>query len=342
MALGAATALALATSAWAQWTNYIEVEDYNYESGQFISDATTGMDGPYIGGVYSNKVGTTGVDWHITQPYGTGTTLNRVYRTNDYLAGIYLSDRNQAVNRDRGHFSVTYNWKLAWQDPTEWQNYTRVFSNAVYTVSIFAGAQNNTGVRMSLETVTGDPTKPNRSTETLGYFIGPDTGGVDVYTMLDATDAVGLPLRIRLSGTNTLRLTQRHYSNSDYLKFVAQESLTVMPPYLSEVAPKLEETLTAMKPINITIRRGDFPVNPATVRLSVNGSDVTASTVVTSNANGAVVYYDYDRGLPVSSYVPVEVIYGDTGSPATMVTNTWNFTTPPSRPILLSPTTVSH
>ncbi len=337
-ALGLAGAFLLATAAHAQWTNYIEVEDYNHDAGQFVSDATTGMDGPYQGGVYTNQVGVLGVDYAITLFRGGTTGLERVYRTTDFVdGGIYLSDRKQAENVDRGHFSVVSNWKLAWQDPGEWQNYTRIFSNAVYAISIFAGADNAQGVRMTLETVTSDPTQPDQTVETIGFFNGPNTGGVDVYAPLEATDAVGQPLRIRLSGTNTLRLTQRYYSNTDYLKFVAREDVPVMPPYLVSVVPAPEESLTTATPIRITIRRGDHAVDPSVIRLSVNDVDVTASAVVSATADGgATVFYDYDRGLPVSTAIPVQIVYGDTGSPATLVTNSWSFVTPASWPIILS------
>lgn len=316
-------------TAQAQWTNYIELEDYNFEGGKFISDATTGMDGPYVGGVYSNRVAIMDVDFKVTSFRG-GTTA-AFYRQADYDAGIYTSPRNQAVNADRGYFSTTYNFKTAWQDPGEWQNYTRVFSNAVYSVSIYAGANNGTGVRMTLETVTSDPTQAYQTTVTNGYFVGPDTGGVDVYAPLEAVDGLGLPLRIRLAGTNTLRLTQRLYSNIDYLKFVAIENVTAMPPYVAAASPAPNATLGgASAPVDLLIRAGDFPLDDTKVRLILGGTDVTtASSIYPGSEPGTTtVHYDFSSTSSMATSITVRLIYADTGSPVTWVTNDWSFAVP--------------
>ena len=153
--------LLAASTLQAQWTNYIELEDYNFESGQFISDATVGMNGPYAGGVYSGKIATADIDLHIVAAHPTGSTSP--YRNDDYLnLGLYTSTQLKSIygtaDWDRGYFQVSSNWKVSWQEVGEWQNYTRAFSNAVYTITLRA-AHASSRIKMELAAVTSDPTQ---------------------------------------------------------------------------------------------------------------------------------------------------------------------------------------
>jgi hypothetical protein len=330
----------------AQWTNYIELEDYNFEAGQFISDATTGMSGPYAGGVYKDKAAVAEVDLHIVVAHGTGSSSP--YRNGDYLnLGLYTSSQLKTTygreDWDRGYFEVLNNWKISWQEAGEWQNYTRVFSNAVYAVTLRA-AHNTSRIKMELASVTSDPTQPNQTTVTIGGtdVPPPDPADVNHFVPIPMTDGLGLPLKVRFSGTNTLRLTQRANSNLDWLQFAAIPGMTVMPPYVVTALPAPDEVLNAMKPVDVLIRHGDSPVKPSTIRLQVNGNDVATGSIITASAGGdATVSYDYYGLLPLSSFIDLQLVYGDSGSPTAMVTNSWTFFSPPSWPVRLSTSAIT-
>src|SRR5215472_8322387 len=67
---------------FADGTLFIEMEDYNYNGGQFISDATDGMAGPYNGWAYQNFAGIPGIDFNV--PNLAGTDDQSGYRPADY------------------------------------------------------------------------------------------------------------------------------------------------------------------------------------------------------------------------------------------------------------------
>ena len=76
-------------------------------------------------------------------------------------------------------WTLTANYRLGWAGAGNWYNYTRQIPQGSYQVwaSMSFGDVGADVLNGILSRVTSDPTKPNQTIETIGYFSGPTTGG---------------------------------------------------------------------------------------------------------------------------------------------------------------------
>src|SRR2546421_3734824 len=98
----------------------IEAEDFNYNSGQYLTQSDTM---PYYGGAYNGLSAVADVD----------------YANNDDLSSdVYRVGENPNVNItqngdvDRDSWTVTSNYRIGWTDTADWFNYTRNFPDGFY------------------------------------------------------------------------------------------------------------------------------------------------------------------------------------------------------------------
>jgi hypothetical protein len=103
---------------------------------------------------------------------------------------------------------------------------------------------------------------------------------------------------------------------------------TVDEPFITSITPGDGATdVPVDSNIALTISDGATQLNPASVRLSVNGQNVTpvldkpADTIVTT------ITYDPPASLPQNSLVTVRVIYSDNANPVHTSTNNFSFKT---------------
>jgi hypothetical protein len=204
-------------------TLFVEAEDYNFNGGQFISDASDGMSGPYAGWDYYGFTGIPEVDFHMTSPAAGADASG--YRNNDFMAGVGIQggEAGSPLNDlGRSTFSVTADSMLGYNANGKWYNYTRVFSPATYAVyARMASGSANPYMRLALDLVTSDPTQPNQTTNRLGVFTRPATTGFYDFATVPLTDSTGGAAFLQLSGTNTFHLTVlNQFLTVNYLAFV--------------------------------------------------------------------------------------------------------------------------
>ncbi len=198
----------------AQFT--LEMEDYNFENGQFI-------DNPVAGDFADKGVATPGVDFRDNTPTTRGANE---YRSPAPGAGGLPQT---AASGDAERTAGTAEVDLSSVELGEWTNYTRTFPAGTYSVTARVQALDTVDPFIArLEKVTSDPTTGDQTSTAYGVFLGRNAS--ESYGDLEMTDVTGQPITISLDGEETLRLaTQVGSYNINYLSFTPAATDTPMP-----------------------------------------------------------------------------------------------------------------
>jgi len=198
----------------------IEGEDFNTGGGQ-VQAAVNTM--PYLGGAYDQLSATVDVDYARTDATPDGD----VYRVNEApnVPHSVQNNENGTVRaRDAAGaptWTLTANYRLGWAGTGFWQNYTRQIPAGDYQVwaSMSYGATPGTAINTigNLTRVTSNPAQTPQTTEVIGYFRGPATGGWganELFPLRTNTAASGPAAVVTLGGTapTTLRF---EYASAD-------------------------------------------------------------------------------------------------------------------------------
>jgi hypothetical protein len=211
----------------------VELEDYNYDSGKYQLDPiqVSGYDtnsvlvnGAGVG--YVDLVGSPEIDFHdarggpegnfadyrIGDPAGTSRGNKDVTDSNRFLGDPLPPE----MHRQKYAALGLQEYVIARTEPGEWLNYTRSFADTNYLVYLRVGSFGATDARLDL--VSGDITTTNQTTTALGTFSIPNNimHINETYEPLRAPG--GSPVVLRLSGTNTLRLTMLGTAGQDNRK----------------------------------------------------------------------------------------------------------------------------
>jgi len=183
-------------------------------------------------------------------------------------------------------------------------------------------------MNMDLNEVTGDPTQPNPALRKLGTFHrdGPTGGWDNTYVFTPMVDSGGQPAAVRLSGLKTLRASVLNGAMDwNYLVFVPDPTVGVLRAAAS-VTPANGSTSAGRDPeIKVVFTDRDTAVVPSTIRLTVNGTDVTGASTITDTPEGAEITY---QGTYVaSSVVNATVSWGDNDAIPVTQNLAWSFTT---------------
>jgi len=306
----------------------MEVEDYNFGSGQFINTPVPQpeLSGPDSAG-YANQTGTAGVDFFDTRD--VPRPQDAPWRQSDPVRMARSLDRERAkYSAAGGTGAQIYDYVVGDIATGECLNYTRNVPAGPYEVYLRQSVANLLNGESVLELVTGDRTQPDPTTRALGSFLGVRTGFV--YRNVPLTDGSGTRKAIlRLNGLTTLRLRQITPDLSDgvrylnYLVLVPVADPGAQRATVASTSPAPNSTVvTATPSIDVTLQNRDTTVNVSTVRLRFNGSEVPAT--VTANANGATVRYTISP-LPASGSVnSASVLFKD--SDGQDISTDWQFT----------------
>ena len=250
-------AMVLATlTVQAQFT--IELEDYNFEDGQFIDNATAGDYG-------SKGLATPGVDFVDNTPTARGA--------NEYRApGAGASGLPQtAASGDAIRNAGTAEHDLSSVEIGEWTNYTRTFPAGDYTVTARVQALDDIDPFIArLEKVTSDPKTGNQTSSAYGVLLGRNASAI--YGDLPLTEVNGAPITIPLDGEETLRLaTQVGSYNINYLTFTPAASPEPMPR-IDITAPANNTGVTPGMELEINLTPADEG-NVAAVQILANSPD---------------------------------------------------------------------
>lgn len=205
-------------------TFVIEAEDWNYDGGKFNPmPLTPELDVdvmPYLGGAYDTLGSVAGVDYN-----GDDANDSDLYRTELDATGQNAVNIGENLGgrwgSDRGTFTMTRNWRLGWISGGEWHNYTRTFPATNYNVwgAFSRDGRNADDVNASLALVSGDITTTNQTTQIIGSFNGPGTGGWGRNIIFPLKDSTGAMANISLGGVQTVRVNVSE-GDFDYLLFV--------------------------------------------------------------------------------------------------------------------------
>ncbi len=203
-----AVGLVVVTGEAGAWDFVIEAEDFNYNSGQTQSGASTM---PYYGGAYN----------------GLGAVANVDYANNDgpdsvqYRLGLSPNvDLTPNADYDRNGWTVTTNYRIGWIDPGDWFNYTRSFPAGYYNVYA-ALSHASTAAHMlagSLQQVTSGASTSSQTLQALGSFDAPGSGAWGLNNLVALQDNNGNPALLNLQGVITLRFSAAS-GDYDYLAF---------------------------------------------------------------------------------------------------------------------------
>jgi hypothetical protein len=299
----------------------VEAEHYNFEGGKFINNPVVSYDeGPSN---YLNRIAVEGIDTHQISTDGT-----HLFRPFD-LVGIDLSGdalRPDFITSDVDDYIDDYS--VGWIEIGEWLNYTRVFSPGYYTVYARVAPQDAPFIQAQLDEVVSGSTSGLQTLAPRGVFRTSETPGQD-YVYVPLSDGFGQAIGMRLSGQKTLRFTANNSGFLfNYLIFVPTPNPGTLLPVASSVYP--QPGATGIMPdvtITVTIADQDTQVVPSSIKLFLNGTNLSETALVLDTAYGANVSYRPTNFLPYGHTNTVGLVYGDNSVPQRLLTNEWTFVT---------------
>ena len=311
----------------------VEVEDYNFEAGQFINNPqpTSEGNGP-AGGSYSMQTGTSEVDYLDTRTAPSGN--DTLYRQFDPVRMAHSRDfARQKFTAAGGADNMVFDYDVGDIATGEWLQFTRSFASGTYEVYLRQALANMASGESLLERVTGDRTQPAATTQVLGSFLGERTGFQ--YRNFALTDGAGQnKVIVRLEGETTLRLRQVTADPDDgarlqnYLIFIPVADPGKQRATISSLTPARDAVVNSIAPaINAVIQNRDTTVNVASVALTVGGTAVNAT--VTATPDGATVAYVLNPLPAPNTVVPGRLSFHD--SDGVEVAADWSFTVTYSR-----------
>ncbi len=309
---------------------WIEAEDFDFNSGQTLAAASTM---PYTGDAYLNNGGAVfGIDY-----LNDDNQDSTLYRTNNPPSGD-LSVAGKGVNIDRptpfgrwggtrpGPVTMTANYKIGWIGGPDWFNYTRTIPAGTYTAY---SAQSYDGdgfgqLHGRLALVTAGVGTANQTLQDLGFFDARGSGGWGMNDVVSMQNPVGRHAYFKLPGG---QVTLRFFGDSgDFDWFILVPANNVTPQIVART-PAPGDTVAANAPIVIKVQDFTTTLNPASVNLTINGTDVSAGVVKNKVGDTTTLTYTPNPLLApgASTYV---ISYADSlGTPTTLQVN---FTVTPS------------
>ena len=237
---------------------FLEAEDYNHTSGQFMENPAPGS--------YGSLLGTEGVDFHDTTPASLGT-----YRT-DEVDVAATTDFARAKFASAGQTDS----QIGTIARGEWWNYSCTLASPPY--NLWLRLASTAAQEIRVDRVTSDPSLPNQTLELLGILKVPRSDSLDLFTYAPLTDSQGQGIALQLSGKTTLRLTAIGANDDLALNF-----LLLMPASSAPGAPLVSTSpsagATGVTPdaiVEAAIHDGSSAVDKNTVKLRVNGAEVAA------------------------------------------------------------------
>jgi hypothetical protein len=235
----------------------IEVEDYNFEGGQFIDNPIASPEQSFSNDGYSWQRGIPDVDYSDTRPVPDPPNPddpNAPYRIDDAVRMQRTFDHARPRYIEAGGSAAfVFDYDVGDIAADEWLNYTRTFPAGHYEVYLRESLANMSSGESRLELVTGDRTQPNQTTVQLGSFLGRLTGFQ--YGNFALTDGTGLNKEVlSLSGVTTFKLRQITPDPGDgrrllnYLVFRPVPDPGAVRPVIVSLSPPAGGIETSVRP----------------------------------------------------------------------------------------------
>lgn len=317
----------------------IEAEDFDYDGGQANPlKGTPGLDVnimPYLGGAYDGISAVEGIDYnnddaedgsvYRTETDDSGGNEVSMYRSDNAAPGNGKGDVIAINGSERGSYTTVANYNIGWVGGGNWNNYTRNFPNngqggwwKVYAALSYGGDADGQ-LSGTLAKVTAGFGTPDQTTEMVGSFSAPGSGGWGANNLVRMKNASGGDALIKLIGTNTVRFNMVS-GDFNFLIFSAAPP----PPPFVESGP-IDSTKKAEVVLDWTLRDTDSKVNASTIKVAIDGNDVTAKTTNQVTATGATIHLDMTGTEFTAGQHAWTITFLDNSSPAQSVTANGTF-----------------
>jgi hypothetical protein len=287
---------------------FIEAEDFNFDGGRSLPEAS---EPGYLGGAYDGLAATHEVDYFSfsAEVIDNGVPPGSVYRMGE-SPNVPLNESNG--DRQRGEFELTVNYRIGWAG-NFWLNYTRKIPEDDYHVFV---ALSGVGFTMTgeLDLVTSDPSVPEQTTERLGTFRAPSSGGWGANSLVAMKDADGQRATVRLGGAEPVTLRAHINTDFDYLMLVpARANTPIARPQVTLAIPADGAILDPIPDFRFVIKDAETAVVIESLVLQVDGRDVAA--MVEDTEEGATVTYTPATPYAAGSEHAFQLSYTDDADP---------------------------
>ena len=261
----------------------VSAEDYDYTNGLFI-ETPTPTSAPAANSYYG-LAGTLGVD--ISTYGGTGVLpggASQLVRSDNNVA-MQKAEDIQLPQYLAANDPNVYNVQIAYNNPGNWQNYTRNYPTGNQLV-YFRYNDNNNGNFESLNLLTSGYGTPTQTTTNLGRFISAGIGAS--YAWVPLTDIFGNKVIVNLpAGQNTLQLLSGGIAN--FVDFIFVPAGTGFPPVINNLNPNnVNPPPNANIFLNVTditysVSSAFSTVASNNIHTLVNGVDISSSATYSGN-----------------------------------------------------------
>jgi len=308
----------------------VSVEDYDYNSGQFIQNpvpTTTADASSYFGraGVLGTDMSTYGGTGIL--PAGPSTLApNYPNRTDGNVAFEVSSDIQLPLYKAQNNPGV-YNVDLSYNNPGNWFNYTRnPYPAGNYEVFARISGGQGAGSEL-LNLVTSGYGTATQTTNNLGAFLlanGTDWGH---YYWVPLTDSNGnlVPVNVP-SGRQTLQLCSSPIAGENVIDFIfVPFPTTGVPPTISNINPPNGTAMAAAAAgfAFTTTAASGTTINSSGIHLSLNGADVTSGLNFSGSGPINVTYSQLAQNTIYTAVIAVTNTVGG-GTSRTVTFDTMN------------------
>jgi hypothetical protein len=317
----------------------IEAEDFDYDGG--LANPMEGVEGqdvnvmPYLGGAYDQLSAIEGIDFVNADGFDSDMYRQELGDDGDHEVNIASSLGVAAGNgaggtipinsSDRVSYSVTANYRIGWVGAGEWQNYTREFPDngvgnwwKVYAALSYGGTGDGQ-LSGSLAVVTNGVGTTEQGTEVVGQFGAPGSGGWGNNNLVPMKTAAGADALVKLVGETTVRFNLSS-GDFDFLIFSAAPP----PPPGVESTPQDDMKRNEVV-LDWVLRDTDSAVNASTIRVFVDGEDVTAQATAEKTATGATIHLDRTGTMHDAGEHTWRLTFSDNSTPPQNVEATGTF-----------------
>jgi hypothetical protein len=270
-------------------SNYFIVssEDYDYNGGQFIQNpipTSSANPNSYFGlaGVYAMDVST----YRLADGSFGGLPggSSQLVRSDGFVAFQEASDLQLPIYLAQNDPNV-YNVNLSYNNPGNWENYTRNYPTGNYKV--YARISGGAGLGLEyLNLLTGGYGTYNQTTNNIGVFIlanGTDWGH---YYWVPLTDSYGNVTPVNVpAGQQTLQLLSGGGENVIDFMFVPFSS-TGVPPVINNFNPAIgggANIFVNTNKISFSVSSLTSTIATNKVQTLLNGIDISSSSTFTGN-----------------------------------------------------------
>jgi hypothetical protein len=295
-------------------------EDYDYTNGLFIQNPVPTA-APAANSYYG-LAGMLGVD--ISTYNGSGVLpggASQLVRSDNNVA-MQKADDIQLPQYAAANNPNVYNVQIAYNNPNNWENYTRSYPAGNYIVYLRYN-DNVPGSFESLNLVTSGYGTASQTTTNLGRFISAGIGAS--YAWLPLTDTFGNKIIVNLgAGQNTLQMYSGGLAN--WVDFIFVPVGSSLPPVINNLSPNnVNPPVNANIFLNVTditysVSSAFSTVATNKIHTIINGSDVSA----TASYSGNNTNWNVSVPCPQNQLMTVTINATDASGASNSITQTFD------------------